>query len=38
VNLVWSKDETVAPESIPAIPAHISALIEDINTLGKLVE
>jgi succinate dehydrogenase / fumarate reductase flavoprotein subunit len=38
VNLVWSKVETVAPESIPAIPAHISALIEDINTLGKLVE
>ena len=38
VNLVWSKDETVAHETIPAIPAHISALIEDINTLGKLVE
>lgn len=38
VNLVWSKDETVAHETIPAIPEYISALIEDINTIGKLVE
>lgn len=38
VNLVWSPSTGVTRESIPAIPAEISALMEEVSTDGKLAE
>jgi len=38
VNLVWSPATGVTRESIPAIPAAISSLMEEVSTLGKLAE
>jgi succinate dehydrogenase / fumarate reductase flavoprotein subunit len=38
VNLVWSPDDTIAREAIPAVPAEIQDLIVDVSTAGKLVE
>ncbi len=38
VNLVWSPIDGVTREPIPAIPDEIAALMEDVDTTGKLVE
>jgi len=38
VNLVWSPATGVTRESIPAIPAAITSLMEEVSTLGKLAE
>lgn len=37
VNLVWSPIDGVTREPIPAIPDEIAALMEDVDTTGKLV-
>lgn len=38
VNLVWSADGTVTREAIPPIPEEISALMQEVSVVGKLVE
>ncbi|HXH33605.1 MAG TPA: FAD-dependent oxidoreductase [Plantibacter sp.] len=38
VNLVWSGPGRIAREEIPAIPAEIAALMEEVSVAGKLVE
>jgi succinate dehydrogenase / fumarate reductase, flavoprotein subunit len=38
VNLVWSPMTGVMREEIPAIPAEITDLIQDVSVAGKLVE
>ncbi|MFI7464971.1 L-aspartate oxidase [Nonomuraea sp. NPDC049646] len=38
VNLVWSGPGSVERESIPPIPAEITALMREVSTVGKLVE
>ena len=38
VNLVWSGPGRLAREEIPAIPAGIAALMNEISTAGKLIE
>lgn len=38
VNLVWSGPGRIEREEIPAIPAEIAALMEEVSVAGKLVE
>ena len=38
VNLVWSADDTVTREEIAPVADEVGALIEDVSTVGKLVE
>ncbi|WP_369374540.1 L-aspartate oxidase [Promicromonospora sp. Populi] len=38
VNLVWSPTAGVVRETIPPIPDEIAALIQEVSTVGKLVE
>jgi succinate dehydrogenase / fumarate reductase flavoprotein subunit len=38
VNLVWSGPGRLAREEIPAIPAGIAALMNEVSTAGKLIE
>lgn len=38
VNLVWSPTTGITRESIPGIPAEISALMQEVSTEGKLAE
>jgi succinate dehydrogenase / fumarate reductase flavoprotein subunit len=38
VNLVWSPTAGIVREEIPAIPAEIAELIQDVSVVGKLVE
>ncbi|MGH8828378.1 MAG: succinate dehydrogenase, partial [Jiangellaceae bacterium] len=38
VNLVWSPRTGIARESIPPVATEIAELIQDISTIGKLVE
>ncbi|WOF23062.1 FAD-binding protein [Microbacterium betulae] len=38
VNLVWSPRTGVVRESIPPVPDEIAALMQDVDTTGKLVE
>ncbi len=38
VNLVWSGPGRIKREAIPAIPAEIQELMQDVSVVGKLVE
>ncbi|MBF4567644.1 FAD-binding protein [Plantibacter sp. VKM Ac-2880] len=38
VNLVWSGPGRIEREAIPAIPAEIQELMQDVSVVGKLVE
>ena len=38
VNLVWSGPGRIEREAIPAIPAEIQKLMQDVSVVGKLVE
>ncbi|WP_285042057.1 FAD-dependent oxidoreductase [Plantibacter sp. LMC-P-059a] len=38
VNLVWSGPGRIGREAIPAIPAEIQELMQDVSVVGKLVE
>jgi succinate dehydrogenase / fumarate reductase flavoprotein subunit len=38
VNLVWSPVTGITRESIPAVPEEISALMQEVSTVGKLAE
>ncbi|MBB2997063.1 succinate dehydrogenase / fumarate reductase flavoprotein subunit [Paeniglutamicibacter cryotolerans] len=38
VNLVWSPVTGIVRELIPAVPAEIQKLIQEVSTVGKLVE
>jgi succinate dehydrogenase / fumarate reductase flavoprotein subunit len=38
VNLVWSGPGQIEREEIPAIPAEIQELMQDVSVVGKLVE
>ncbi|MGK5740234.1 L-aspartate oxidase [Micromonospora sp. URMC 103] len=38
VNLVWSPTAGIVREEIPPVPAEIAELMEDVSTVGKLVE
>ncbi|WBQ03632.1 FAD-dependent oxidoreductase [Kribbella sp. CA-293567] len=38
VNLVWSGPGRIEHEQIPPIPEEIAALMQDVSTIGKLVE
>ncbi|WP_157579907.1 MULTISPECIES: L-aspartate oxidase [unclassified Plantibacter] len=38
VNLVWSGRGRIEREAIPAIPAEIQELMQDVSVVGKLVE
>ncbi|GAA5122316.1 FAD-binding protein [Alloalcanivorax gelatiniphagus] len=38
VNFVWSLNGGIERESIPPIPTNISELMQDVSTVGKLVE
>jgi succinate dehydrogenase / fumarate reductase, flavoprotein subunit len=38
VNLVWAPDTGVTREAVASIPEEIAGLMEEVSTLGKLVE
>ena len=38
VNLVWGPGMGVSKEAIPSVPDEITALMQEVSTLGKLVE
>ncbi|MEV6369044.1 FAD-dependent oxidoreductase [Micromonospora musae] len=38
VNLVWSPTAGIVREEIPAVPTEIAELMQDVSTVGKLVE
>ncbi|MEV1330452.1 FAD-dependent oxidoreductase [Micromonospora costi] len=38
VNLVWSPTAGIVREEIPPVPAEIAELMEEVSTVGKLVE
>jgi succinate dehydrogenase / fumarate reductase, flavoprotein subunit len=38
LNLVWSPATGIVREEIPAVPTEIATLIQDVSTVGKLVE
>ncbi|MFF0728424.1 L-aspartate oxidase [Streptomyces sp. NPDC004134] len=38
VNLVWSPTAGITRETVPAIPAEITALMQEVSSEGKLVE